>query len=128
MRTCLAGPVVGGTLAVAAVAVWVQLPTGRIAGKESSTLPTAEESRSLAECRKASAQFQADVARWSSAQDVAAAWRETLDEQHRRVLAGPWTAATYGDLEYIKAEYRALSSATPPFPDFMVVFRACGGQ
>lgn len=136
MGKYLANPVVYGTLAVVAVAVWLPLVTGWGAHKESSRplaagesgSTAAEESRSLAECRKASAQFQADVARWSSAQDVAAAWRGTLDEQHRRVLASPWTMATYGDLEYIEAEYRALSNATPPFPDIMVVSRACGGQ
>lgn len=128
MRTCLASPVVCGTLAVAAVAIWIQLPTSRVADKESGKPPAAEESRSLAECRKASAQFQADVARWSSGQDMATAWRGMLDEQHRRVLANSWTAATHGDLEYIEAEYRTLSNATPPFPDIMVVSRACGGQ
>lgn len=128
MRTCLANPVVCGTLAVAAVAIWVQLAISRVADKESNRPPAVEENRSLAECRKASMQFQADLARWSSAQDVAAVWRGALDEQHRRVLAAPWTAATYGNLEHIEAEYRALSDATPPFPDLMGVYRICGGQ
>jgi len=68
------------------------------------------------------------VARWSSAQDVAATWRGTLDEQHRRVLIDSWTAATYGDLQYIETEYRALSNTIPPFPALMVVSKACDGQ
>ena len=139
MRMWLAGSVVCGMVAVAATASWVSFGMGLDAGrgaasaqfqadlaKRSAAQELAE--KSLAGCRAASARFQADVAKWSAAQDFAAAWRRMLDGQHRQVLARPWTAATYGDLEYIEEEYRAIPGAIPPYPDIMIVMDACDGH
>jgi len=120
MRTCLAGPIVCGTLVVIAISIQIPLVMGWGAGKQS---------KPLVECFKTSAQFRAELAKRSSIFDADMARMKILEEQRHRISANPWTAETDSALERIQNEYLAiLNEPIPPLPDVMIVSDACIGR